>query len=82
MDAEVIIPGHQRPGMPFDKSACEFTRDYLIATEEELERCDTVAEFYTAMAERFKYAHLCHLSNEMNANVLKGDRDWHWREEE
>ncbi len=82
MDAEVIIPGHQRPGMPFDKSSLEFTREYLLATEEELVRTDSVAEFYYAMAERFPYAHLCHLSNEMNANVFKGDRDWHWREEE
>ena len=82
MAAEVIIPGHQRPGMPFDKSSLAFTRDYLLATEEELVRTDSVAEFYYAMAERFPYAHLCHLSNEMNANVFKGDRDWHWREEE
>lgn len=82
MDAEVIIPGHARPGMPFDKSACQFTRDYLLATEEELVRTETVGEFYYAMAERFRGAHLIHLSNEMNANVFKGDRDWHWREEE
>jgi hypothetical protein len=78
----VIIPGHARPGMPFDKSACEFTRDYLLATEEELERQTDVAGFYMAMAERFPQAHLVHLSNEMNANVFKGNRDWHWREED
>jgi glyoxylase-like metal-dependent hydrolase (beta-lactamase superfamily II) len=82
MGAEVIIPGHQRPGMPFDKSSLDFTREYLVATEEELARTDTVAEFYYAMAERFPYAHLMHLSNEMNASVFKGGRDWHWREEE
>ena len=82
MGAEVIIPGHQRPGMPFDRSSLDFTREYLLATEEELARTDTVADFYYAMAERFPRAHLVHLSNEMNANVLKGDRDWHWREEE
>jgi glyoxylase-like metal-dependent hydrolase (beta-lactamase superfamily II) len=82
MGAEVIIPGHAKPGMPFDKSSCEFTRQYLLATEEELVRTETVGEFYYAMAERFRGAHLIHLSNEMNANVFKGDRDWHWREEE
>jgi glyoxylase-like metal-dependent hydrolase (beta-lactamase superfamily II) len=82
MGAEVIIPGHQRPGMSFDMSSCDFTREYLVATEEELERTETVAEFYYAMAERFPFAHLVHLSNEMNANVFKGDRDWHWREGE
>lgn len=82
MGAEVIIPGHQRPGMQFDRSSLDFTRQYLLATEEELARTDTVGDFYCAMAERFPLAHLVHLSNEMNANVLKGGRDWHWREED
>ncbi len=82
MGAEVIIPGHQKPGMPFDRSSCTFTRDYLLATEEELQRQTTVEGFYYAMAERFPQANLLHLSNEMNANVFFGGRDWHWREEE
>jgi len=82
MGAEVIIPGHQKPGMQFDRSSLAFTRAYLVATEEELARNDSVAGLYYAMAERFPGANLVHLSNEMNANVLKGDRDWHWREEE
>ncbi len=82
MGAEVIIPGHQKPGMQFDKSSLEFTREYLLATEEELARTDDVANFYYAMAERFPEANLTHLSNEMNSNVFKGGRDWHWREEE
>jgi len=81
MGAEVIIPGHQKPGMQFDRSSLDFTRAYLVATEEELAQTDSVAGFYHAMAERFPGAHLLHLSNEMNANVFKGGRDWHWREE-
>ena len=82
MGAEVIIPGHQKPGMQFDTSSLDFTREYLLATEEELARTDDVGGFYYAMAERFPEADLLHLSNEMNANVFKGGRDWHWREEE
>lgn len=82
MGAEVIIPGHQKPGMQFDRSSLDFTREYLVATEEELARTADVAGFYYAMAERFPEANLLHLSNEMNANVFKGDRDWHWREED
>ena len=68
--------------MQFDRSSLDFTREYLVATEEELARQDTVGGFYYAMAERFPQAILVHLSNEMNANVFKGNRDWHWREEE
>jgi glyoxylase-like metal-dependent hydrolase (beta-lactamase superfamily II) len=79
MDAEVIIPGHQKPGMPFDSSSYDFTRDYLIATDEELARTNDVAGFYYAMVKRFPEANLF-ISNEMNANVFKGGLNWNWRE--
>jgi glyoxylase-like metal-dependent hydrolase (beta-lactamase superfamily II) len=79
LHAEVIVPGHQKPGMPFDYSSFDFTRDYLVATEEELARTDDVAGFYYAMVKRFPEANLF-ISNEMNANVFKGEMNWNWRE--
>jgi glyoxylase-like metal-dependent hydrolase (beta-lactamase superfamily II) len=79
LDAEVIIPGHQKPGMPFDSSSFDFTKDYLVATEEELARTKDVASFYYAMVKRFPEANLF-ISNEMNANVFKGGMNWNWRE--
>lgn len=82
MGAEVIIPGHQKPGMQFDRSSLDFTREYVAVTDEVLAKTSTVAEFYYAMNERFPQANLIQKSNEMNANVFKGNRDWHWREEE
>ncbi|NLM46765.1 MAG: MBL fold metallo-hydrolase [Firmicutes bacterium] len=81
LGAEVIIPGHQKPGMPFDKSSMIFTKEYIIATEEELARQKTVGDFYYAMCQRFPEANLF-ISNEMNANVFKGGREWDWREDE
>lgn len=78
--AEIIIPGHQKPGMPFDTSSFNFTRDYLIATEEELAKTKDVAGFYYAMVQRFPDANLF-ISNEMNSNVFKGDMNWNWRED-
>jgi glyoxylase-like metal-dependent hydrolase (beta-lactamase superfamily II) len=80
MNAAVVIPGHQKPGMPFDVSACSFTKDYLIATEEELARTKDVAGFYYAMVKRFPDANLF-ISNEMNSQVFKGGMNWNWREE-
>jgi glyoxylase-like metal-dependent hydrolase (beta-lactamase superfamily II) len=80
MGAAVVIPGHQKPGMPFDSSAFTFTKDYLVATEEELAKTKDVAGFYYAMVQRFPDANLF-ISNEMNANVFKGGRNWDWREE-
>lgn len=79
LDAEVIIPGHQKPGMPFDSSSFDFTKDYLVATEEELARTKDVASFYYAMVKRFPEANLF-ISNEMNGNVFKGGMNWNWRE--
>ncbi len=79
MNAQVVIPGHQKPGMPFDSSSFDFTKDYLAATEEELARTNDVASFYYAMVKRFPEANLF-ISNEMNANVFKGGMDWNWRE--
>jgi len=79
LDAEVVIPGHQKPGMPFDSSSFDFTRDYLVATEQELARTKDVASFYYAMVKRFPEANLF-ISNEMNANVFKGGMNWNWRE--
>lgn len=81
LGAEVVIPGHQKPGMPFDSSSFSFTKDYLIATEEELARTTDVAGFYYAMVKRFPDANLL-ISNEMNAQVFKGGMSWNWREED
>jgi glyoxylase-like metal-dependent hydrolase (beta-lactamase superfamily II) len=80
LGAEVIIPGHQKPGMPFDSSSLDFTRDYLIATDEELARTQDVGGFYYAMVKRFPDANLF-ISNEMNSQVFKGGMSWNWRDE-
>jgi glyoxylase-like metal-dependent hydrolase (beta-lactamase superfamily II) len=80
LGAEVIIPGHQKPGMPFDSSSYGFTKDYLIATEEELAKTKDEGCFYYAMVRRFPEANLF-ISNEMNAGVFKGGRNWNWKDE-
>jgi len=81
-DVDTVIPGHQRPGMPFDKSSLDFTREYIVATEEVLAKTDTAGAFFLEMNRRFPNATLVMKSNEMNAAVFKEGRDWHWREEE
>jgi glyoxylase-like metal-dependent hydrolase (beta-lactamase superfamily II) len=80
MGAEVIIPGHQKPGMPFDVSSCTFTKDYLVATEEVIAETTDEANFYYAMVQRFPEANLF-ISNEMNAGVFKGGKNWNWKDE-
>jgi hypothetical protein len=81
MGAEVVIPGHQKEGMPFDGSAFKYTKEYLFATEEELAKQTTTEGFFYAMSMRYQGSILNFLSNEMNSAVFKGHRDWHWQEE-
>jgi len=80
LGAGVVIPGHQKPGMPFDSGSFTFTKDYLIATEEELAKTEDEAGFYYAMVKRFPDANLF-ISNVMNAGFFKGGMDWNWRED-
>ena len=80
MGAEVVIPGHQKPGMPFDNSSYYFTKEYLVATEEVIAETDDEAGFYYAMVKRFPDANLF-ISNTMNAGFFKGGMDWNWRED-
>jgi glyoxylase-like metal-dependent hydrolase (beta-lactamase superfamily II) len=80
LGAAVVIPGHQKPGMPFDEGSFTFTKDYLIATEEELANTTDEAGFYYAMVKRFPDANLF-ISNTMNAGFFKGGMDWNWRED-
>ena len=81
LQPDVVIPGHMRPDVQMDESGLKFTKDYLIATEEELAATTTPGEFYYHMAKRFPGAVLNLLSNEMNSEVFKGGRDWSWNED-
>jgi glyoxylase-like metal-dependent hydrolase (beta-lactamase superfamily II) len=80
MGAEVVIPGHQKPGMPFDGSSFSFTKEYLVATEKELCKTTSTGDFYYAMVKRYPEANLF-ISNDMNAAVFKGGMNWNWRED-
>ena len=70
-----------REGTLLDESGLAFTRDYLIATEEELAATNTPGDFYYHMAKRFPTASLNIYSNEMNSEVFKGGREWAWNED-
>lgn len=65
---------------PFDTSSYDFTKEYLVATDEVIAGTQDEGNFYYAMVQRFPEANLF-ISNEMNAGVFKGGKDWNWRED-
>jgi glyoxylase-like metal-dependent hydrolase (beta-lactamase superfamily II) len=79
MGAEVIIPGHANKDQPFDESGLDYTRDYLIATDEELAKAEDMYDFFYNMEDRFFDSKL-RKSNRMNANVMMGNLDWQWND--
>jgi hypothetical protein len=82
LGAEIVIPCHQKPGMPFDSSCFTYMKSYLAVTEVELANTKTTGELFLNMALKFQGSNLLFLSNEMNAAVFKGGRDWEWRDDE
>ncbi len=82
MGAEVIIPGHAKPGMEFNATSFQFMRDYIDATEEEIANTSDVANFYYNMEKRFPEAVINGKSNEMNAQVFKGGLEWYYSDQE
>lgn len=81
LNPDFIVPGHAKPGMPFDDSNLTFMRKYLNDTEWCLDHTNSAAEFFFEMCRRTPDASLVMLSNEMNSNVFKGGREWNWEDE-
>ena len=89
LGAEVIIPGHAKRDMRFDESGLDYTRDYLVATDKNLDEIIAkgeneyaTGEFYYRMDKQFFDSKL-KKSNEMNSNVFLGGREWNdlWNED-
>lgn len=71
----VVVPGHMAPGAVMDASALLFTRDYLLAFEEEMARSADSAALIAAMRARYPAAGLG-IALEIGAKVAKGEMRW------
>lgn len=80
MNCQTVIPGHTKHGLPYDNSSFKFTREYILAAQEELARCKTMGDYYFKMLERFPDSdiRLCH---DINSKALYGLMEWNWRED-
>ena len=71
----VVVPGHMAPGAATDASAIHYTRDYLVAFEEELAKAADSAALIAAMTKRYPSAGMG-VALQIGAKVAKGEMKW------
>lgn len=74
-DPRIVIPGHLAEGAPCDASAISYTRDYLLAFEEELVRAADSGALIAAMKRRYPDAGMG-VALDIGAKVAKGEMEW------
>lgn len=71
----VVVPGHLVPSSATDASAITYTRDYLVAFEEELAKAADSAALIAAMTKRYPDAGM-DVALQTGAKVAKGEMKW------
>lgn len=71
----VVVPGHLAAGAATDASAIQYTRDYLVAFEEELGKASDSAALIEAMTKRYPDAGMG-VALQIGAKVAKGEMKW------
>lgn len=71
----IVVPGHLAAGAPLDVSTVTYTRDYLLAFEEEAAKAADSAALIAAMKRRYPSAGLGP-ALEIGAKVVKGEMKW------
>jgi glyoxylase-like metal-dependent hydrolase (beta-lactamase superfamily II) len=72
---KIVVPGHMAADWPTDLSGVTFTRDYLIAYDEEFAKAKDGAALIAAMKKRYPDAGL-DAALEIGAKVAKGEMKW------
>ena len=71
----IVVPGHMVPGAATDASSIAYTRDYLVAFEEELGKSADSAALIAAMTRRYPNAGMG-VALQIGAKVAKGEMQW------
>jgi glyoxylase-like metal-dependent hydrolase (beta-lactamase superfamily II) len=71
----VVVPGHTAAGAALDASAIQYTRDYLLAFEQELAKAADSAALIVAMTKRYPDAGMG-VALQIGAKVAKGEMKW------
>ncbi|SDF92663.1 MULTISPECIES: MBL fold metallo-hydrolase [unclassified Duganella] len=71
----VVVPGHMAQGGAADASAISYTRDYLVAFEEELRKAADSSALIAAMTQRYPNAGMA-VALQIGAKVATGEMQW------
>lgn len=71
----IVVPGHAADGAATDASAIAYTRQYLVAFEEERAKAATSAALINAMKRRYPQAGM-EVALELGAKVAMGEMKW------
>ena len=71
----VVVPGHMTPGAATDASAIHYTRDYLMAFEEELAKAADSTALIAAMTKHYPSTGMG-VALQIGAKVAKGEMKW------
>jgi len=74
-DPKIVIPGHLAEGAPCNASAIAYTREYLLAFEQELAGATDSGALIAAMKRRYPQAGMS-VALEIGAKVAKGEMVW------
>ncbi|GHA43807.1 MBL fold hydrolase [Amylibacter ulvae] len=72
---KVVVPGHMTTDAPMGLEAVTFTKAYLLAIEEELEKANTSEELIAAMQARYPDLGM-DIAISIGAKVLTGEMKW------
>jgi hypothetical protein len=68
----IVVPGHATVDAALDASAIAYTRDYLLAFEDELAKASDSAELISAMKRRYPNASM-EVALDIGAKVALGE---------
>jgi hypothetical protein len=71
----VVVPGHMRPTAPTGAVALTYTRDYLLAFEQELAKAKDSATLIAALTARYPDAGMG-VALQIGAKVATGEMKW------
>jgi len=75
LDPSVVVPGHLAAGAALDASAIAYTREYLLAFDDELAKARDSAALIAAMKQRYPKAGMG-VALDIGAKVAKGEMKW------